>query len=108
MSSIVTRLKLDKWLKSFQRLHGALEAYRAGLKAVGRRGLGGHRADQIVSERMRPNLLSHQFRRLAAQFVHLHRRLDRTQIQFVVPACEVELRQITFRELVFIEQVFPR
>jgi hypothetical protein len=35
MSSIETWLKLDQRLKCFQRLHGTLEAYRAGQKVVG-------------------------------------------------------------------------
>ena len=59
LSSIVTPLKLDERLKSFQRLHGALETYRARQEVMGRSSLGSERADQIVSKDMCPNLLSH-------------------------------------------------
>ena len=42
-----------------------------------RRGLGHDRADEIVGQDMRPDLLSHQLRCLAAQDIHLHRLLER-------------------------------
>ena len=57
-----------------------------GLRDVG--------ADGIVRENMRPDFFPRKFRRLAAQCVHLHRLLQRPQIESCVPAGAVEARPI--------------
>ncbi len=79
-------LRGDQRLKGFQGLNGALEADGSGLDVVLGRGLSKNRADQIVSQDVRPDFLPHEFRRLATQDVHLHGLIERPQIEFGVPA----------------------
>ena len=52
---------------------------------LGRR-LGHRPTDQIVGQQMCPDFLTHHLRRLAPQDAHLHRRLERPQIQLDLPA----------------------
>src|ERR1700732_1770286 len=63
----------DHWLKGFECLDRSLEADRAWFETMSRRGLGHDRADEVVSQDMRPEFLSDKFRRLASQDVHLQR-----------------------------------
>src|SRR5262249_55532729 len=49
---------------------------------------GGHRHDraqQVVSQQVRPDLLAHHLWTLAAQHVHLHHRLDRADVDLPLP-----------------------
>ena len=66
-----TLLVVNESLKLPKELNGTLEADRSRLNVVLRCGLRHDRADEIVSENVRPNLFAHQLRRLAAQNVHL-------------------------------------
>lgn len=91
-------------LKSSQRLNGALEADGAGFKAMLGGSLRDNGADEIVSEDVRPDFLPHEFRRFATQDVHLHRFLQRPQIEFSVPAGAVETRQIADGYLFGVQQ----
>ena len=101
---VTASLKVDQRLKRFQRLERPFEADRSRLHAVLRRRLGHDRADEIVGQDVRPDLLADEFRRLAAQDVHLHRRLDRSQIEFVVPAGTIQSRQVFLGRFLGIEQ----
>src|SRR5471030_1083943 len=58
--------KLDQRLESFQGLHGSLEADGPWQNIVFCRSLGHDGADEVLGQDMRPNLFSHQRRRLAA------------------------------------------
>ena len=69
-----------------------------------RRGLGHHGADQVVGQDVRPHLLAHQLRRLAPQLAHLHRRLDRPQVELVVPPRPVQRRQVLLGRLLRVQQ----
>ena len=91
-------------LKGFQRLNGAFEADGARFEAMLGGGLRDDGADEIVRENMRPDFLPHEFRRLAAQDVHLHRLLQRPQIEFCIPAGAVETRQIAGGHLFGVQQ----
>ena len=84
----------DHRLKGLQDLERRLEADRSRRDSFLACRLGHDRADQVVGQDVRPDLLADQFRRLAAQHVHLQRDLDRSQIELVVPARPVELSQI--------------
>ena len=93
-STIAMFMKIDQRLKCFQRLESAFETNRSWLDVVSDRGLRHDRANQIVRQNMCPDFLANEFRRFAAQHVHLHRGLDRSQIQFVVPAGAIQLREV--------------
>jgi hypothetical protein len=92
-------LRGDQWLKRFQCLNGSLEADGTGFESVLVCGLRDDGPDEIVSENVRPDLFAHEFRRLATQDVHLHRLLQRPQVEFSVPAGAVETCQIVSRHL---------
>ena len=88
-------LRGNQRLKCFQCLNGSLEADSTGFESVLVGGLCDDRADEIVSQDVRPDLLPHEFWCLATQDVHLHGLLERPQVEFGVPAGAVEFRQIT-------------
>ena len=52
-------LKVNQWLKRFERLERAFEADRARLDTVLSGSLSHDRADQVVSKDVGPNLLPH-------------------------------------------------
>ena len=83
-------LDVDDWLKSLQCLHGAFQANRSRLKVMFGCGLSHYRSDEVVSQDVRPDFLPHQFRRFAAQNVHLQSDLQRPQIEFGTPSPEVD------------------
>jgi hypothetical protein len=97
-------LRGDQRLKGFQRLNCALEADRSWLDAVFCCSLSDDRADEIVSNNVRPDLLSHQLWRPATQDVHLHGLLERSQIKFGVPASAIELSKVAGAYLLHVEQ----
>ena len=90
-------------LESFQGLDRCLEADSSRENVVLDSCLSHDRSNQVVCENVSPNLFSDQFWSLASQFFHLHRRLDTTQIQFVVPALEIQFRKIFFGCLTWIK-----
>jgi hypothetical protein len=61
-----TSLKVDQRMKRFQRLQRPFEADRSRLDSALCRRLGHDRADEIVGEHVRPDLLMDKFRRLAS------------------------------------------
>ena len=63
--TITVTLRGDQWLKRFQCLNGALEADGARFDVVLVGGLRDDDADEIVSQDVCPDLLPHEFRRLA-------------------------------------------
>ena len=83
---------VEQRLERLQRLQRPLEADRPRRDVVPRRGLGHHRADQVVRQDVRPHLLADQLRRLAPQLAHLHRRLERPQVELGVPPRPVQRR----------------
>ncbi len=68
------------------------------------RGLRDNRADQIVGQDVRPDLLMHRLGCFAAKVVHLHCRLDRSQVEFVVPPGAIQGRQVVLRGLQRVQQ----
>ena len=73
---VALALDVNHWLKGLQRLDRAFEADRSRLDAVCGRGLSHDCANEVVSEDVRPDLLSHKLGRLASQHVHLQRLLQ--------------------------------
>jgi hypothetical protein len=69
--SIVAALHGNHRLKSLQRLDRALETDRPRFETMLARGLSDNRANEVVGQDVGPDLLAHQFRRSAAQDVHL-------------------------------------
>jgi len=72
---VLFALESNHRLEGLQRLHGSLKADRTGVQTVVAGGLGAERAAQMVRQEVRPDLLAHQFPRLAPQHVHLQRSL---------------------------------
>ena len=62
-----------------------------------------NRSNQVVCENVSPDLFPDQIWSLVSQLFHLHRRLDATQIQFVVPSLEIRFRKIFFGCLAWIK-----
>jgi len=81
------------------KLQGVFEAELAG-QAVGQQGgLGHQQSDQVVGQKIYPDLLDHHLRCLAAQHLHAQGGLDVAQVQFHVPAFSIELFQSAFGRL---------
>ena len=97
-------LKVNQRLKRFQRLQRPFEADRPRLHSVLRRRLRHDRADEIVGENVRPDFFVDEFRRLAAQHVHFHRGLDRSQIELVVPAGAIQTGKVFLGRFHWVEQ----
>ena len=66
-------LKVNQRLKRFQGLESPFEADRPWLDVVHGCGLRHDRADEIVSQDVRPDFFVNQLWRFAAQNIHLHR-----------------------------------
>ena len=60
--------------------------------------------NEIVSQDVRPDLLPYEFRRLTTQDVHLHRLLERPQIEFRIPASTINFCQVAGRNRLGIQQ----
>ena len=101
---VAASLKVDQRLKRFQRLQRPFEADRSRLHSAFRRRLRHDRADEIVGEDVRPDFFVDEFRRLAAQDVHLHRGLDRPQIELVVPAGTIQTGQVLLGRFHWVQQ----
>src|SRR6478736_9320629 len=95
---------LDDRLKGLKCLNRALEADRARQLVMDGRGLGHDGANKVISQDVRPDLLSHQLWRLAAKFMHLQSAFDRTQIKLIVPTRTIESCQVVGSSLLVIEQ----
>lgn len=104
MSGVTGDLKLNQRLKGFQRLKNPFEADGPRRDLVFRRSLSHDRAGEVIGLDMSPNLLSHQLGSLAAQVARLHRRLHRTQIEFVVPTRSTQRRQLLLGRLLRVQQ----
>ena len=78
MRPIAVTLNGEELLKRLQRLDGALKADCSWLDAVVGRRLSDYGADEIVSQDVSPNFFPNEFRRFAAQDVHLQRPFDRS------------------------------
>ena len=87
-------LRGDQWLKRLQGLNRPLEADGTRLHVMRIGGLGDDGTDKVVSEDVRPDFLLHQFGRFATQDVHLHRLLERSQIEFGIPAGTIKFCQV--------------
>ena len=75
-----------------------------GTQAMGGRGLGHNRANEVVSQDVHPDLLHDQLRRLATQFMHMQVAFDRAQIELIFPTRAIESRQVLWDRLLVIEQ----
>jgi len=64
-------LVINQSLKFFEKLESSFEANRSRLNAMLACCLSHDRANEIVSEDVRPDFFVYQFRRLAAQNAHL-------------------------------------
>jgi hypothetical protein len=71
--------------KLVERLQGTREAELARRELVFRGRLSHHFANQVVGQQVGPDFFTDHLGGLAAQDVHLHLRLDRTQIDLGVP-----------------------
>lgn len=87
-------LNRNQRLKCLQRLDRSFEADRSRVDVVFAGGLGDDGADEVVSQNVRPDLLPNQLRCLAAQDIHLHRLLERSQIEFTLPSIMPPLSQV--------------
>lgn len=101
---VVIALTVDQRLEGFQGLKRALEADRSRLDSMVDCSLSHDRADEVIGEDARPDFLVNKLRCLTSQHVHLHRGLDRAEIEFVVPSCPVSRSQIPLCRLCGIEQ----
>ena len=95
-------LKVDQGLKSFQCLHRSFEADGPRLDVVPKSGLSHDRVDEIVGEDVSPDFLANELRRFASQDTHLHRRLDRSQIELVVPTRTIQKGEILLGRLFWV------
>ena len=73
---VTITLERNQWLERFECLDRSLEADRPWFDTVFAGRLGEDGANEIVSQNVRPDFLSHRLRRLAAQDIHLHRLLE--------------------------------
>ena len=94
MRPVMVTLNGDQRLERFEHLDRALEADCSWFDVVPSCRLRHHGTDKIVSQNVRPDLLPHQFGRLATQDVHLHRLLKGSQIKFRIPPGSIELREV--------------
>ena len=78
------------WLESFQSLDRAFEADRSRITTVFGCRLRDNRTNEIVGQDVRPHFLSDELRRFTSQDLHLHRRLDRSQIELIVPTRTIQ------------------
>src|SRR4051812_46870221 len=76
----------EQELKCVERLHGAREADLARRQRMLMGRFGDQATNQVVGQQMRPYFLSNHRRSLAAQLLHLHRLLERPQVEFRMPA----------------------
>lgn len=60
------------------------------------RGLGHDRPNEIVGQNLGPKFFPDKFRRLTTQVVHLHHLLQRSQVEFCVPASSIEFGKVYF------------
>ncbi len=97
-------LKVNQRLKRFQGLEGPFEADRSRLDIVLACGLRHDRADEIVGQDVRPDFFVNQLWRFAAQDVHLHRCLDRSQIELIIPTRTVQKGEVLLGRLLGIKQ----
>ena len=97
-------LKVNQRLKRFQGLEGSFEADRPRLDVVLACGLRHDRADEIVGQDVRPDFFMNEFWRFASQDIHLHCRLDRSQIELIVPTRTVQKGKILLGRLLGIKQ----
>jgi hypothetical protein len=75
-------------------LTGARETDVPRLLVVQQRGRGGGRADQVVTQQRRPQFFTNHLGRLATHMTEIERLLDRANIQFLIPAKTIELRDV--------------
>jgi len=97
-------LLADHRLKGRQHLDRRLETDGSRLDSVLAGRLSHDRTDQVVSQDVRPDLLADKLWCLAAQQIHLHRDLDRPQIEFLVPASAIGKSEIVLGVLVGVQQ----
>ena len=90
--SVVAALHGNHRLKSLQRLDRALETDRPRFETMLARGLSDNRPNEVVGQDVGPDLFT--LRRPAAQDVHLQGLFEGSQVQFSIPACPIELREV--------------
>ena len=96
--------KAQIFLKGVEYLQCGLETQLSGQDIGETGGLGHDGAHQIVGEQVRRNFLLNHFRALAAENFHLHDRLDRTKVEFDLPALPVQANEFQLADLFSIEQ----
>src|SRR3974390_2503128 len=82
----------QQWCEGQQHLERPFETDLAWWDVMQLRGLSHHFVNEIVRQEVCPQLLLHRFGRLASEYVHLQYALERTQIEFGVPALPKQLR----------------
>ena len=97
-------LVIDQPLKLFEELKRPLEANRSWLNLMFRCCLRHDHTDEIVSENVRPNLLTHEFRCFATQDIHLQSLFHRTQVKLGIPTRSIEFTNFLFGKLLGIEK----
>ena len=85
------------WRERFNSLHRSLDGNlsREDSRFLGR--VGHYSAKQIVGEQMSVDFLHNHVWRLCTQNAHVHRLLDRPQIQFAVPPTPVQIGNLILR-----------
>ena len=87
--------RLDLRGERRHRLLGPLEAHLPGLDPVLPRGYRHRRAEQVVRQQVGPYLLVHHLGRLAPQELHLHHRLDRTNVDLSIPPPLIQVAELS-------------
>ena len=85
-------------------LHGVFEAQAPWRHMGSARGLCHERSDQIVGEKVHPDLLLVHLGRVAAELGHLQGGLDRAQIELDVPSQPKELAECSFANLTRVQK----
>ena len=80
-------------------LAGTREADLSRLFVVQQSSRSSSRADQVVTQQCRPQLLANHLRRLATHMTQIQRVLDTSDVKFRVPAKTVQLGDVFFRVL---------
>ena len=91
-------------LESLEDLNRRLETDGPWCNAMLARCLSHDRSNQVVGQDVRPDFLADKLWRLAAQHIHLHRDLDGSQIELLVPASTIGKSEIVLGVLVGVQQ----
>ena len=91
-------------LKCLQCLNRTFETNGSWLDVMPCSGLRNYGTDEVVSEDVSPHFFAYEFRGLASQELHLHGGFYGSHIEFIVPACTIQLPQFLCSRLLRIQK----